>query len=193
MCPSGGGQLAESQCELWRSGSEEAAGQSPAAAAGAEQAGSGVPELSRRPEGTLLRCLQTVRHHSKYNNVDASRRTLKHSTKLSLLLKDRWNDMMVVQALALCVFHPVFLWQGENVARELQALVKDLPAVLDEVGKDAAKLEEQIQLYTAFTNFVCEWWVCHQNTVYFSLCCLLLCTCIFLTVCYWLTQCSSAQ
>uniref|UniRef100_A0A8D0CW56 CDK5 regulatory subunit associated protein 3 n=1 Tax=Sander lucioperca TaxID=283035 RepID=A0A8D0CW56_SANLU len=46
---------------------------------------------------------------------------------------------------------------GENVARELQALVKDLPAVLEEVGKDAAKLEEQIQLYTAFTNFVCEW------------------------------------
>ncbi|XP_020773930.1 CDK5 regulatory subunit-associated protein 3 isoform X2 [Boleophthalmus pectinirostris] len=46
---------------------------------------------------------------------------------------------------------------GENVARELQALVKDLPAVLDEVGRDAAKLDEQINLYTAFTNFVCEW------------------------------------
>ncbi|XP_029383709.1 CDK5 regulatory subunit-associated protein 3 isoform X2 [Echeneis naucrates] len=45
---------------------------------------------------------------------------------------------------------------GENVPRELQALVKDLPAVLNEVGKDAAKLEEQIQLYSAFTNFVCE-------------------------------------
>lgn len=41
--------------------------------------------------------------------------------------------------------------------RELQALVKDLPAVLDEVGKDAARLEEQIQLYAAFTNFVCDW------------------------------------
>ncbi|KAM3837975.1 CDK5 regulatory subunit-associated protein 3-like, partial [Diretmus argenteus] len=46
---------------------------------------------------------------------------------------------------------------GENVARELQALVKDLPTVLGEVGKDAATLEEHIQLYTAFTNFVCEW------------------------------------
>uniref|UniRef100_A0A8C6WQW8 CDK5 regulatory subunit associated protein 3 n=1 Tax=Neogobius melanostomus TaxID=47308 RepID=A0A8C6WQW8_9GOBI len=46
---------------------------------------------------------------------------------------------------------------GEKVARELQALVKDLPAVLDEVGKDAVKLDEQIKLYTAFTNFVCEW------------------------------------
>ncbi|XP_056153402.1 CDK5 regulatory subunit-associated protein 3 [Lampris incognitus] len=46
---------------------------------------------------------------------------------------------------------------GENVARELQALVKDLPTVLEEVGKDAAKLDELIQLYTAFTNFVCEW------------------------------------
>uniref|UniRef100_A0A8C3B623 CDK5 regulatory subunit associated protein 3 n=1 Tax=Cyclopterus lumpus TaxID=8103 RepID=A0A8C3B623_CYCLU len=46
---------------------------------------------------------------------------------------------------------------GENVSRELQALVKDLPAVLEEVGKDAAKLEEQIRLYTAFTNFVCDW------------------------------------
>lgn len=50
-----------------------------------------------------------------------------------------------------------FLRQGEHVARELQALVKDLPAVLDEVGKDAAKLEEHILLYTAFTNFVCDW------------------------------------
>ncbi|XP_049915713.1 CDK5 regulatory subunit-associated protein 3 [Epinephelus moara] len=46
---------------------------------------------------------------------------------------------------------------GENVARELQALVKDLPAVLEEVGRDAAKFEEQIKFYTAFTNFVCEW------------------------------------
>lgn len=46
---------------------------------------------------------------------------------------------------------------GENVARELQALVKDLPTVLEDVGRDAAKLEEQIQLYAAFTNFVCEW------------------------------------
>ncbi|XP_076855332.1 CDK5 regulatory subunit-associated protein 3 [Brachyhypopomus gauderio] len=46
---------------------------------------------------------------------------------------------------------------GENVARELQALVKDLPATLDEMGKRAACLEEAIQLYTAFTNFVCDW------------------------------------
>ncbi|XP_029954573.1 CDK5 regulatory subunit-associated protein 3 [Salarias fasciatus] len=46
---------------------------------------------------------------------------------------------------------------GENVPRELQALVKDLPSVLDGVGRDAAKLEEQIQLYSAFTNFVCDW------------------------------------
>lgn len=41
--------------------------------------------------------------------------------------------------------------------RELQALVKDLPAVLEEIGKDAANLKEHIQLYTAFTNFVCDW------------------------------------
>ncbi|KAM9717013.1 CDK5 regulatory subunit-associated protein 3 [Menidia menidia] len=46
---------------------------------------------------------------------------------------------------------------GDNVPRELQALVKDLPLVLEEVGKDAAKLEEQIKLYAAFTNFVCDW------------------------------------
>uniref|UniRef100_A0A8C7M3N8 CDK5 regulatory subunit associated protein 3 n=1 Tax=Oncorhynchus kisutch TaxID=8019 RepID=A0A8C7M3N8_ONCKI len=46
---------------------------------------------------------------------------------------------------------------GENVARELQALVKDLPTTLVEVGRDTAKLEEQIQLYTAFTNFLCDW------------------------------------
>lgn len=50
-----------------------------------------------------------------------------------------------------------FLSQGENVSRELQALVKDLPAVLKKVGEDAAKLEKHIQLYTAFTDFVCGW------------------------------------
>uniref|UniRef100_A0A3P9MQ91 CDK5 regulatory subunit associated protein 3 n=1 Tax=Oryzias latipes TaxID=8090 RepID=A0A3P9MQ91_ORYLA len=46
---------------------------------------------------------------------------------------------------------------GDSVARELQALVKDLPAVLEEVGRDAAKLEETIKLYTAFTHFLCDW------------------------------------
>ncbi|KAG7280637.1 hypothetical protein CRUP_023256 [Coryphaenoides rupestris] len=46
---------------------------------------------------------------------------------------------------------------GENVARELQALVKDLPSVLDEAGRDAAQLEEHIRLYTVFTNFVSDW------------------------------------
>lgn len=50
-----------------------------------------------------------------------------------------------------------FLFQGENVSRELQALVKDLPVVLEKVGEDAAKLEEHIKLYAAFTNFVCGW------------------------------------
>ncbi|KAI1887141.1 hypothetical protein AGOR_G00203080 [Albula goreensis] len=47
--------------------------------------------------------------------------------------------------------------KGENVARELQALVKDLPTVLEELGKEAALLEEAIQLYSAFTRFVCDW------------------------------------
>ncbi|KAL4659888.1 CDK5 regulatory subunit-associated protein 3 [Arapaima gigas] len=46
---------------------------------------------------------------------------------------------------------------GENVARELQALVKDLPSVLEEVGKKASGLAEPIQLYTAFVQFVCGW------------------------------------
>lgn len=46
---------------------------------------------------------------------------------------------------------------GENVPRELQALVKDLPTVLDGVGRDAAQLEEHIRLYSAFTSFVCDW------------------------------------
>ncbi|KAJ8264660.1 hypothetical protein GJAV_G00152230 [Gymnothorax javanicus] len=46
---------------------------------------------------------------------------------------------------------------GENVARELQALVKDLPTVLEQLGKDADAVEEPIKLYGAFTSFVCEW------------------------------------
>ncbi|XP_048870236.1 CDK5 regulatory subunit-associated protein 3 [Brienomyrus brachyistius] len=47
--------------------------------------------------------------------------------------------------------------KGENVARELQALVKDLPSVLEQVGRKVAGLEEPIQLYKAFTQFVCDW------------------------------------
>ncbi|XP_053739603.1 CDK5 regulatory subunit-associated protein 3 [Synchiropus splendidus] len=47
--------------------------------------------------------------------------------------------------------------KGENVTHELQALVKDLPVVLDEVAKDAVKLEGHLKYYTAFTNFVCQW------------------------------------
>lgn len=43
------------------------------------------------------------------------------------------------------------------MTRELQALVKDLPVVLEEVGKYSTKLEKQIQLYSAFTDFVCGW------------------------------------
>lgn len=43
------------------------------------------------------------------------------------------------------------------MTRELQALVKDLPVVLEGVGKDAAHLDKQIQLYSAFTDFVCGW------------------------------------
>uniref|UniRef100_A0A671NDX7 CDK5 regulatory subunit associated protein 3 n=1 Tax=Sinocyclocheilus anshuiensis TaxID=1608454 RepID=A0A671NDX7_9TELE len=47
--------------------------------------------------------------------------------------------------------------QGENVARELQALVKDLPVVLKETGKKAACLDEAIKFYAAFINFVSDW------------------------------------
>ncbi|XP_053496329.1 CDK5 regulatory subunit-associated protein 3 [Ictalurus furcatus] len=46
---------------------------------------------------------------------------------------------------------------GENVARELQALVKDLPNVLEGTGRRAACLEETMKLYTEFTKFVCNW------------------------------------
>lgn len=46
---------------------------------------------------------------------------------------------------------------GENVPRELQALVKDLPAVLDKVAEDTMKLEEQLKFYAAFADFVCQW------------------------------------
>ncbi|XP_051968735.1 CDK5 regulatory subunit-associated protein 3-like [Xyrauchen texanus] len=47
--------------------------------------------------------------------------------------------------------------KGENVARELQALVKDLPVVLEGTGKKAACLKEASEFYTAFTDFVCGW------------------------------------
>lgn len=43
------------------------------------------------------------------------------------------------------------------MTRELQARVKDLPVVLEGVGKNSAKLDTQIQLYSAFTDFVCGW------------------------------------
>lgn len=62
-----------------------------------------------------------------------------------------------VQAFLWLLLNLHFLSQGDNVSRELQALVKDLPAVLKKVGEDAAKLEKHIKLYTAFTDFVCGW------------------------------------
>ncbi|XP_041122539.1 CDK5 regulatory subunit-associated protein 3 [Polyodon spathula] len=46
---------------------------------------------------------------------------------------------------------------GDNVKRELLALVKDLPATLGEVGKETSCLSEAIQLYAAFGEFVCDW------------------------------------
>lgn len=63
--------------------------------------------------------------------------------------------MVPPQSFSLNIVHSVS--QGENVTREIQALVKDLPVVLEAVGKDAMKLKQQIQLYSAFTEFVCEW------------------------------------
>lgn len=45
------------------------------------------------------------------------------------------------------------------MARELQALVKDLPVVLEETGKKAACLKDAIEFYTAFTKFVSDWQV----------------------------------
>lgn len=47
--------------------------------------------------------------------------------------------------------------RGENVAREIQALVKDLPVVLEETGKKATCLKEAIEFYSVFTNFVSDW------------------------------------
>lgn len=142
MFRSWGSQPADSQRELRGSSVEEAAGQSSAAAAGAEQTGGGVSELSSRPEGALLHCVQTVRHQSKCKTTE--------------------EEVFLLLLLNLC-----FLSQGENVLRELQALVKDLPAVLKKVGEDAAKLEKHIKIYTAFTDFVCGWWVSFLNKISF--------------------------
>ncbi|XP_075767804.1 CDK5 regulatory subunit-associated protein 3 isoform X2 [Pelodiscus sinensis] len=45
---------------------------------------------------------------------------------------------------------------GDNVRRELLALVQDLPAVLEEIGAGARGLVEAIELYQACVQFVCE-------------------------------------
>ncbi|KAM9112821.1 CDK5 regulatory subunit-associated protein 3 isoform 1-T1 [Pangshura tecta] len=45
---------------------------------------------------------------------------------------------------------------GDNVRRELLALVKDLPALLTEIGAGARVLSEAIDLYQACVQFVCE-------------------------------------
>lgn len=46
--------------------------------------------------------------------------------------------------------------QGNNVRRELLALVKDLPSQLAEIGAGAKVLSEAIELYQACVQFVCE-------------------------------------
>lgn len=45
---------------------------------------------------------------------------------------------------------------GDNVRRELLALVKDLPSQLSEIGAGAQTLGEAIDLYQACVGFVCE-------------------------------------
>ncbi|XP_019338133.1 CDK5 regulatory subunit-associated protein 3 isoform X1 [Alligator mississippiensis] len=45
---------------------------------------------------------------------------------------------------------------GNNVRRELLALVKDLPSQLAEIGAGAKVLSEAIELYQACVQFVCE-------------------------------------
>ncbi|XP_073902033.1 CDK5 regulatory subunit-associated protein 3 isoform X2 [Castor canadensis] len=45
---------------------------------------------------------------------------------------------------------------GDNVRRELLALVKDLPSQLTEIGAGAQSLGEAIDLYQACVEFVCE-------------------------------------
>ncbi|KAH0626789.1 hypothetical protein JD844_001991 [Phrynosoma platyrhinos] len=45
---------------------------------------------------------------------------------------------------------------GDNVHRELLALVKDLPSQLDEIGVGASGLLEAIDLYQACVQFVCD-------------------------------------
>ncbi|NXD16917.1 CK5P3 protein, partial [Nothocercus nigrocapillus] len=45
---------------------------------------------------------------------------------------------------------------GDNVRRELLALVKDLPSLLADVGAGASALSEAIELYQACVEFVCE-------------------------------------
>ncbi|XP_021095737.1 CDK5 regulatory subunit-associated protein 3 isoform X3 [Heterocephalus glaber] len=45
---------------------------------------------------------------------------------------------------------------GDNVRRELLALIKDLPSQLTEIGVGAQSLGEAIELYQACVGFVCE-------------------------------------
>ncbi|KAM6163187.1 CDK5 regulatory subunit-associated protein 3 [Rhynchocyon petersi] len=45
---------------------------------------------------------------------------------------------------------------GDNVRRELLALVQDLPSQLADIGSGAQSLEEAIDLYQACVDFVCE-------------------------------------
>uniref|UniRef100_A0A8C4THE9 CDK5 regulatory subunit associated protein 3 n=1 Tax=Erpetoichthys calabaricus TaxID=27687 RepID=A0A8C4THE9_ERPCA len=46
---------------------------------------------------------------------------------------------------------------GDNIKWELLALVKDLPLILSDIAKETQGLSKIIELYAAFTSFVCEW------------------------------------
>ncbi|KAM4691571.1 CDK5 regulatory subunit-associated protein 3 [Rhinophrynus dorsalis] len=45
---------------------------------------------------------------------------------------------------------------GEDVRKELQSLVCDVPSVLKQIGADAAELSAAVQLYQACVTFVCD-------------------------------------
>uniref|UniRef100_A0A8C5Q9G6 CDK5 regulatory subunit associated protein 3 n=1 Tax=Leptobrachium leishanense TaxID=445787 RepID=A0A8C5Q9G6_9ANUR len=46
--------------------------------------------------------------------------------------------------------------KGENIRKELQYLVRDIPSLLRQVGSDTAALLSAIRLYQACVGFVCE-------------------------------------
>lgn len=92
---------------------------------------------------------------------------------ISRTLAHKWSDYLILSS-SLLVLVQVWVsllklladyswhittFQGKKIKSELAALVRDMPRVFDKLAKKSKGLEEAVQYYSAFVDFIMNRWV----------------------------------